>query len=94
MCEREEPCQSCGGDGGFDVPHDIDRVNGGMITHWVRCEPCGGTGHQSTTMVPVTLADIERIAAEMVTDARNFGIGFCRIDENGAHRVDPRDIYL
>lgn len=55
---REMPCSKCGGDGGWDVPHDIDRRHGGTIDHWVECRDCGGTGTQEVEFEPVTEEEI------------------------------------
>lgn len=39
----QQPCERCGGDGGFDevVGHDPH----GPVSQWFRCRACGGTGY-------------------------------------------------
>lgn len=59
--ERVMPCAECGGDGGFDVPHDIDRRDGGLITHWQECRACSGTGDYIAVLSPVMLEDLDHV---------------------------------
>jgi hypothetical protein len=59
-----QPCERCGGDGGFDVPHDIDRRDGSLMTHWVECTACGGTGDGAPLeMLPLELEDLDYLDA-------------------------------
>lgn len=55
---RAIPCTECGGDGGWDVPHDIDRRDGSLITHWRPCSCCAGTGSEEIKLEPVTEEEI------------------------------------
>lgn len=59
---RTIPCERCGGDKGFDVPHDIDRRDGGLITHWVECSACGGTGDMEIEIEPIDIEDLDAMS--------------------------------
>jgi hypothetical protein len=76
MCDLDEdrdlslepikvPCPSCGGDGGFDVPHDIDRRDGSLLTHWSECRTCGGTGDDYLEVLPLEEEDLEQLQREI-----------------------------
>lgn len=55
------PCVACGGDRGFDVPHDINRCDGSLITTWVDCIACDGLGEYEAELMPIDLADLDDI---------------------------------
>ena len=55
----EIPCPSCGGDCGHEYPYDIDRRNGGVISHWRACETCEATGSVEVELEPIDLDDLE-----------------------------------
>jgi hypothetical protein len=57
----EMPCPSCGGDGGFDVPHGYDPRDGSLRTHWCECRTCGGSGAEFVEVLPVTFEDLEEL---------------------------------
>jgi hypothetical protein len=52
------PCETCGGDGGWSVPTDIDYRDGSLIERDVACEACEGTGLIWIELEPVTEEDI------------------------------------
>jgi uncharacterized Zn finger protein len=56
------PCPRCGGDRGFDVPHDINRYNGDLLTHWVECRECGGQGDIEIELDPIEMEDLACMA--------------------------------
>lgn len=64
MDTRIMPCPKCGGDKGFDVPHDIDRNNGDMVCHWVECRYCGGEGDEEIELEPITMEDLDVMAGD------------------------------
>lgn len=50
-------CPHCGGDKGHDVPVDIDRRDGSLITHWRPCLYCGAEGDIEIEVEPIELED-------------------------------------
>lgn len=55
---RVIPCQDCGGDGGHEIPRDIDRTTGALISDWQECRRCGGTGDEEIELQPITPDDL------------------------------------
>jgi hypothetical protein len=51
-------CEACGGDRGWDVPYDIDRVHGGCLTRWVECRYCDEHGEEEIEVEPITEDDL------------------------------------
>lgn len=58
---RAFPCGTCGGDRGFDVPHDIDRYDGSLITQWVECTACDGLGEYEAELMPIDCDELDEV---------------------------------
>lgn len=60
------PCLCCGGDKGFDVPYDIDRRDGSVVTRWQECDACRDengtpTGNAEHELVPLDPWDLDEV---------------------------------
>ena len=63
--EQAEDCPACGGDGGYERPYEIDRRDGSVISHHIRCDRCDGTGTMWVLPQSTSLDDIEQITEEI-----------------------------
>lgn len=63
MNQRVMPCESCGGDGGFEsAPYGYNHNDGSPLTHWHQCGACGGSGEYWVELQPVGVDEPEEEA--------------------------------
>lgn len=55
---RTVPCDSCGGDRGWDVPYDIGRRDGSLVTYWRECTACDDAGEYEVELQPIEMGDL------------------------------------
>jgi hypothetical protein len=58
-------CPSCDGDRGWEsAPYGIDYNDGSLLTSWIKCNECDGTGEVEIEVEPITLNDLIELESE------------------------------
>ena len=61
--EIVEPCDQCGGDGGWSYPVSHDPFRNTIREAWQECTACGGTGEAYIELLPAELEDLEEFVS-------------------------------